>query len=471
MTTMITRVSIASGFRDLESALAGKLITAESDEYGQARKVQNIDFDRHPLAIVRAANTQDVSFAIRFARRHGLRVAVRSGGHSVAGHSMVDDAIVVDLSHMKGIEIDPATGVARVQPGVTSGQLAPVAAQHGLAISTGDTSSVGFGGLATGGGIGFMVRKHGLTIDHMLAAEVVTADGEIITASKDEHPELFWAIRGGGGNLGVVTEFTFQLKQVGTILGGDLLLPASREVIRGYLDYTVNAPDGLSTIAHVMHAPPAPFVPADMVGSLVLAIIVCWTGDLQEGEAAVAPLRSLATPVADTVRPMSYPDIYLSTEHQAAPHGAVLRTMFADELSDDTLDAFIRGIQWASSPYSVVHLRGLGGQMSRVSKDATAFAHRDRRYMMAIIAVWLDPNEDAAPHHAWAEDLWNQVRQEGIGAYVNFVGDEGEDRIRDAYPSETYERLARVKQAYDPANVFSLNQNIRPAAPIALWAD
>ena len=226
--------------------------------------------DRRPLAIVRAANAQDVAEAVSFARDHALPLAVRSGGHSLAHHSMIDGAIVVDLSGMKRVSIDPEARIARVQAGATSGDLAGPAHAHGLALSTGDTSSVGMGGLTTGGGIGFMARKYGLAIDNLLSAQVVTADGEIVTASADEHPDLFWAIRGGGGNFGIVTEFKFRLAPVGQILGGDLLLPASREVLRGYLDYAASAPDDLTTIANLMHAPPAPFVPPERVGELVL---------------------------------------------------------------------------------------------------------------------------------------------------------------------------------------------------------
>ena len=232
---------------------------------------------------------------------------MRSGGHSLAYLSVIDDAIVVDLSQMERVSIDPEARIARVQPGATSGDLAGPANAHGLALSTGDTHSVGMGGLTTGGGIGFMVRKYGLAIDNLLSAQVVTAAGEIVTASADEHPDLFWAIRGGGGNVGIVTEFVFRLAPVGQILGGELMLPASREVLRGYLDYAASAPDDLTTIANLMYAPPAPHVPQERVGELVLSILVCWTGDVADGERALAPLRALATPVADAVAPMPYP--------------------------------------------------------------------------------------------------------------------------------------------------------------------
>jgi FAD/FMN-containing dehydrogenase len=448
----------------LRRRLAGELITAFDAGYDDARRVQSIVVDRYPLAIVRAATAGDVAVAVDFARERGLPLAVRSGGHSVAHHSMVDDAIVVDLSRMKRVLVDPQARTARVQGGATSGDLAGPAAEHGLALSTGDTASVGIGGLTTGGGVGFMARKYGLAIDNLLAAEVVTAAGEIVTASETEHPDLFWALRGGGGNVGIVTEFTFRLAPVGMVLGGMLVLPGTREVIRGYLDAAVAAPDDLTTIANLMPAPPLPFVPQEFVGKPVVAVLVTWTGDIESGQAALAPLRALAEPVADLVGPMPYSEMYRLTEHQSAPHAAEVRMMFADELSDATIDAALTAIATADSPFSVFHLRGLGGAMARVDPGATAFAHRQRRYFVSIMRAWFDPTEDPASHRAWAESLWQAIRHDGKGVYVNFLGDEGEARVREAYPGETYDRLATVKAAYDPENLFRLNQNVAPKA-------
>lgn len=458
-----TAVMTDADLDGLRIELTGALLTPGSVGYDDARKVQDVTVDTQPLAIVRAAGSADVAAAVNFARVYGLPLAVRSGGHSLAKHSMPDAALVVDLSLMKRVDIDPVSRVARVQSGVTSGELAGPALEHGLALTTGDTSSVGFGGLTTGGGIGFMVRKYGLTIDHLLQAEVVTAAGDVVTASEKEHPDLFWAIRGGGGNYGIVTEFTVRLEQVGQILGGDLLLPASREVVRRYLEYSASAPDGLSTIGNIMCAPPAPFVPEDRVGELVLSIIIAWTGDLEEGERAIAPLRALATPIADTVRPMPYPSIYLSTDHQTIRHGFAMRSMFADELSDETLDAFLDAMKPASSPYSIIHLRGLGGQLARVDRDATAFAHRDKRYLVAVIGIWLDESEDPQVHHRWTTDLYQKISHEGDGVYVNFLSDDGPERIGDAYPEATLARLRAIKRQYDPGNLFTFNQNITPS--------
>ena len=460
--TTRTVAHTGSQLNELRSRLVGRLLTPDGAVYDEARTTLYLNVDRHPLAIVRAANAQDVAVAVNYARDRALPLAVHSGGHSHAHFSVVDGAIVVDLSAMKRVSIDPETSVARVQAGATSADLAGPAHEHDLALSTGDTQSVGLGGLTTGGGIGFMVRRYGLALDNLLSAQVVTAAGDILTASDDEHPDLFWAIRGGGGNFGIVTEFTFRLAPVGQVLGGELLLPASREVLRGYLDYVAAAPDDLTTITSLMHAPPAPHVPPDRVGEPVLSILVCWTGSIADGERALAPLRALAPPVVDNVSVMPYAALYHFTDLHGARVGVSIRMMFADALSDAALDAALAALQQSTSPYSIVEFRGLGGAMARVPTDATAFAHRDRRYFVAIIAIWLDESEDAAVHGAWTESLWRLICREGSGVYVNFLGNEGEARVHEAYPPATYARLARIKRQYDPENLFRYNQNIPP---------
>jgi FAD/FMN-containing dehydrogenase len=377
---------------------------------------------------------------------------------------MIDEALVVDFSGYKRVVVDPQERIAYVQPGATSGDLAGPAGEHGLALSTGDARSVGMGGLTTGGGIGFMVRKYGLAIDNLLSARVVLADGSIVTTSATGRPDLFWAIRGGGGNFGIVTEFTYRLAPVGMVYGGALALPATKEVIRGYLDYAVSAPEDLTTITNLMFLPPAPFVPAEWVGKPALVILPVWTGSMEEGEKAMAPLRALAEPIADLVGPMPYPAIYNFTDESTAPHGAALRSMFADDLSNDAIDAILAALATPTSPFALIQLRPLGGAMARVEKYDTAFAHRDKNLMLAIINIWLDPTEHTAPHKAWTEALFAQIRHEGDGAYVNFVQNEGEGRIRDAYPERTYTRLAAIKKFYDPENLFRFNQNITPKA-------
>jgi hypothetical protein len=450
-------------FGNLRARLSGELILPDHVEYDDARSTIHITMDRRPLAIVRAATEEDVSAAVTFAREHSLQFTVRSGGHSIPMLSVLDDTVMIDLSHMKQVRIDPVARIAQVQAGATSGDLAGPANEHGLALSTGDTHSVGMGGLTTGGGIGFMVRAYGLAIDNLLSARVVLADGSIVTTNAIERPDLFWAIRGGGGNFGVVTEFTFRLAQVGNVLAGELMLPATREVLRGYLEYSTSAPNDLTTIANLWHAPPFPYVPEDRVGEMVLSILVNWTGDPAEGQLALAPLRALATPVVDTIGVIPYPEIYRLTDFAAAPHEAAIRMMFADDLSDATLDATLDAMANASSPFILIQFRGLGGAMAEVDEMATAFAHRQQRYFLAIIGIWLDAAEDGALHHGWTDALWRAIRPDGSGVYVNFLENEGEERVREAYPAETYERLAKIKRHYDPENVFRFNQNISPA--------
>jgi FAD/FMN-containing dehydrogenase len=461
MTTVLAPTSNPAVINALRARVAGEVITADDGQYDEARQV-HLFSDRQPAALVRVANATDVAEAVLFAQEYGYELAVRSGGHSVGNHSMIDGALVVDFSAMKNITIDPANRTARIQPGATSGDLAGPAHAYGLALSTGDTASVGFGGLVTGGGLGFMARKYGLAIDNLLSAQVVTADGRIVTASESEHEDLFWAIRGGGGNFGIVTEFEVRLAPVGQVLGGALIVPATRQSVRGFLDYIDGAPDELTVLADIIKAPPAPFVPEDRVGETVLYLLICWSGGVEEGERAVAPLRALGEVIADTIEPMPYPVMYQYTEELTQRMGVAIRSMFADELSDETIDASIAAVSASQSPISLVHIRGMGGAIDRVASDETAFAHRARRYWWTAIDVWLDPAEDPAPHHKWADGLWDQVRHERKGVYVNFLGSERDDRIHEAYPGDTFNRLLEIKRRYDPENVFCFNQNIRP---------
>ncbi len=446
----------------LRKRVSSPVFTEHDPGYRDARKPSVLAPDPRPYAVVQAETAEDVAATVDFAREIGFPLAVRGGGHSLSGFGTVDDGVVIDLSRMKRIAADPATGIARVQAGATTADLVAAAGPHGLALTTGDTASVGLGGLATGGGIGFLVRKYGLTIDNLRSAEVVLADGRIVTASEFEHSDLFWAIRGGGGNFGIVTEFTFQLARVDTILGGALVLPATRDVVRGYLEQSVAAPDGLTTIANIMHAPPVPPIPGEWVGEVVLLILAVWDGPVEEGERALAPLRALAEPVADTIQPMPYAGIYQYTAAQDMPHAAAARMMFAADLSDRAIDEMLAAVAVAPGPMSVVQLRGLGGAMARVDAAATAFAHRQQPLFASILSVWMDGSQDPAPQRAWMEELWRKIRDEGSGAYVNFLESEGNDRTLDAYPDETYARLAAIKQVYDPENLFRRNQNIQP---------
>jgi FAD/FMN-containing dehydrogenase len=352
--------------------------------------------------------------------------------------------------------------MARVQGGAKSRDLALPAHEHGLAMSTGDTGSVGVGGLVTGGGIGWFVRKYGLAADRLRSAQVVLADGRLVTASATENADLFWAIRGGGGNFGIVVEFEFELVPVRHITGGAIVLPATREVVRGYLEYTSTAPDGLSTTGNITHAPPAPFIPEERVGEPVLLILAAWSGEESEADAALAPLRALAEPIADTMERIPYPAMFQYMEWAEAPHRGVPRMMFTDEFPDETIDDCLEAIEKATSPFSVVHLRGLGGELARMDEGSTAFAHRQRRYFVSILTLWFELEDEGAAHRAWGEELWGKISHLRDGVYVNFLGMEGDARVREAYPAEVYERLAAVKGKYDPENVFRFVQNVRP---------
>lgn len=443
--------------------IQGRLIQPGDAAYESARIIHNAAYQRSPRLIVQPADATDVIAAVNFAREQGVPLAVRSGGHSIAGHSS-SDTLVLDFSAMKAITIDPERRRARIEPGATWGEVTAAAHEHGLAIPAGDTASVGVGGLTTGGGIGWLARKYGLTIDSLLAAEVVTADGRLVRAGADEHPDLFWAIRGGGGNFGIITAFEFQAHPVDMVVGGAIFYDAAdgEAVLRGYADYAGSAPDELTTIVFMMHAPPLPFIPPEKHGTPVIALGLVYAGDLAEGQRIVQPLRELATPIVDLTGPMPYPAIYtLTAEAEKPGHYSDVRSMFMDSLDDDAIGTIMRQLNALSSPFGLIQLRVLGGAMARVAPEATAFAHRRQGIFLAAINLWMDPSESLI-HHAWADRFYEDMRPYAHGVYVNFLGDEGERRIREAYPPATYARLQALKNRYDPTNVFSLNQNIRP---------
>jgi FAD/FMN-containing dehydrogenase len=450
----------------LQLRLRGELIRPGHERYNAARIVHWGSIDRHPALIVRAEDEIDVIAAVDYARETGAPIAVRSGGHGFAGHGMVDDGIVVDLSGMKSMRIDPVRRTARVQPGLTWGEYAEQAQEYGLATTSGDVHSVGVGGLTVGGGVGWMVRKYGLTIDHLRSVDIVTADGKLLRASADEHPDLFWAVRGGGGNFGVITSLEFDLKPAGTILGGGVFYPATdaATIIRAATDYAVSAPDELTVMVFVLHAPPLPFIPEDRVGELSVLVAFCYAGDLDEGERVVAPLRTLAEPIVDAVMPMPYPGMFDLTRDLAKPgRRAALRSMYLRSLEDDAIETIISHMEQGATPYSnFVQLRILGGAMARVPAEATAFGHRDKPYMLLVISEWDNPADDGQ-HQRWTTKFYEELRPHAAGVYVNFVQNEGEARVREAYQPAVYERLAVVKAQYDPTNLFRSNQNIKPA--------
>ncbi len=453
--------TLTASIATLRAKLDGRVITPDDPGYEQARAVFYPSVDRRPAVIVRPGDALEVSRVVLLARETGVELAVRSGGHSLAGHSVCEGGIVLDLSDMHALEIDGDRRTAWAQTGLTAGSYTDAAGAYGLATGFGDTASVGIGGLTLGGGVGFLVRKHGLTIDHLLAAEVVTADGGLLRADVETHPDLFWAIRGGGGNFGVATRFHFRLHPVDTIVGGMLILPATPQVIASFVAEAEAAPEELSTVANIMLAPPMPFLPAEAHGKLVVMALVCYAGEVDPGERAVAPFRALAPPIADMVGPMPYPELYRLTEGGPAPIQEVARSLFMDDVDLQAAEAIVEHLRASSAQFAVAQLRVLGGAMARVPVEATAFAHRGRRVMATLGAVY-ERAAETPVHEAWVTGFAAAVRRGDPGVYVNFLGDEGQARVREAYPGSTWDRLVAVKARYDPTNLFQLNQNIPP---------
>jgi hypothetical protein len=381
----------------------GQVIGPEDAGYDHARSVFYGGFDRRPAVIIRPVDHNEVSLVVSLARQTGLELAVRSGGHSTAGHSLSQGGIVLDLSAMKALDIDIARRTAWAQTGLTAGEYTLAAAQYGLATGFGDTASVGIGGITLGGGIGYLVRKHGLTIDDLLAADIVTADGQLLRTDADHHPDLFWALRGGGGNFGIVTRFKFRLHLIDQVVGGMLILPATPEVITGFMAESQAAPEELSAICNVMAAPPMPFLPAELHGKLIVLAFMVYAGEVEAGQLALAPFRTLAAPLADMLRPMSYPELYPPEEENYHPT-ALGHIMFLDHLDLGAAETILRYLQESDAAMRVVQLRVLGGALARVPVEATAFAHRNQRIMAGLVSFYNGP-EDLPVRQAWLADF------------------------------------------------------------------
>ncbi len=447
---------------DLRAGLKGDVIASDDAGYDAARRVFFTGFDRRPAVIARPADPADVARVVALARETGTELAVRSGGHSRAGHGTSEGGIVLDLSALDAVEVDPASRTAWAQTGATAGAYTTATGEHGLATGLGDAPSVGLGGITLGGGIGYLVRKNGLTIDDLLAAEVVTADGELLEADEETHPDLFWALRGGGGNFGVVTRLRFRLHEVDGILGGMLMLPASTDVIGGLIEAADAAPEELSMIANIIKAPPLPFVPAEAHGKPIVIALMVFAGDADAGSKAIAPIRSLASPLADLVRPMRYPEMYAGAETPPAAYAAGTN-LLVNGLVPGGAGAILEHLETSTAPMAGIQVRVLGGAMARIPDAATAFGHRGAKLMINIAAMYARP-EERPEHESWASSLETALSR-GAGttaAYSGFLGDEGEDGARRAYPPATLERLAQVKRLYDPDNLFRLNVNVRP---------
>ena len=447
----------------------GRLITAGHAEYDTARAVWNGRIDRHPRLIARCGGTADVAAAVRFAREHDLEIAVRGGGHNVAGTAVCDDGIVIDLSAMRAVRVDPHSATAQVQGGALWSDVDQHTQAHGLAGTGGIISHTGVAGLTLGGGLGWLMRKHGLTIDNLIAADVVTADGAQVRASEREHADLFWALRGGGGNFGVVTSFEFQLHAVGPdVLAGAILWDAdnTNDLLRFYRDFVRHAPDELGTVVRFGTAPPLPVIPEELHWRPVVLVGACHVGPFERAEAALRPLRAFGNPLLDLIGPTPY------VSHQSALDSTVLhgwnyywKSTYLPELRDDLIGVIAEHAFAGSSPRSYAAMFHLGGAVSRVPEAATAFGNRRAAHAITLDAVWR-PGEDYAERDtAWTRRFFAALDRYRDGVYVNFLGgDEDPGRIRDAYGAAVYDRLVEIKTRYDPDNVFHHNQNIRPRA-------
>jgi FAD/FMN-containing dehydrogenase len=452
-------------FGVLRSRFSGALIRPDDSEYDETRTVFNAMVDKHPALIARCHSANDVVAAVDCARECGLELAIRSGGHAVTGASSSDGGLVIDLRPMNQVAVNPARRLARVGAGATWGDFDAAAQEFGLATTGGRVSTTGVSGLTLGGGSGWLERKYGLACDNLVSAEVVTADGRVVTANETVNPDLFWALHGGGGNFGVVTSLEFRLHPVGpTVLAGLLLWPgaAGPELVRFYRDFAESAPDELGSAVGFLTGPPAEFVPRHLRGMICAAVVVCYCGPVGEGERVLKALRSFGPPDADLVQPMPYTGLQSMLDDA---NRAGLRNYwtadYLDELSDEAVDTFAEQAFRMGSPHSQCLLFPWGGAVARIGEDATPLARRGSAWVAHPMAMWTEPDEDAE-HTGWAREFSAAMRPfVSGGVYLNFIGDEGEDRIRAAYGTH-HGRLRQIKAKYDPDNLFHLNQNITP---------
>ncbi|HWF74594.1 MAG TPA: FAD-binding oxidoreductase [Solirubrobacteraceae bacterium] len=467
---MTSSVFSETAVDELSSSFGGELLREGDGGYDEARMVWNGCFDRRPGLIARCTSVEDVRAAVDFGRENGLTVAVRAGGHSAQGYGMCDDGLAIDLSPLKAIDVDPEARTVRAQGGVTWGEFDAATQEHGLAVTGGRFSTTGIAGLTLASGSGWLERRCGLTGDNLLSAEVVTADGAVLTASATENPDLFWGLRGGGGNFGIVTSFTYRLHEIGPLIYGGLLacMPdRAGETLRFLSEYMVDAPDDLGCAGAFVSAPPEPFVPEEMHFAPIFGLVVCWSGDIEEGEEVLAPIREVAQPVMDLVQPMPYTALQ-SMLDGGAPHGtrAYFKAEFLPELGDEVIERMVAHGASRPGPMDQLLLEPMGGAMTRIDRGELALGRRDAPWCYHALAMWTDPGEEEAEAHtAWARALAADVAPYATtGAYLNFTSDEGEDRVRRTFGAERYARLVALKDRYDPTNLFHLNQNIRPSA-------
>jgi FAD/FMN-containing dehydrogenase len=467
MTTHEIPVLAEGSIAELSAAMRGRLVRPSDADYDQAREIWNGAHDRYPSLVAQCAGVSDVLRALEFARSEELTVAVRSGGHSIPGYSSVDGGLVIDLSPMQGIRVDPVRRTARAEAGVTWGSFDHETQAFGLATTGGLVSTTGIAGLTLGGGIGWLMRKHGLAADNLIAADVVTADGRLVQASKDDNADLLWGLRGGGGNFGVVTSLEYQLHEVGPLVtGGAVFYPADKaaDVLRVYRGWVGTAPDELTTLVNLLTCPPAPFLPEAWHGKPLVAVIGMHSGPADAAERALRPLREIATPVADLFGPMPYVAMQSLVDPLWGPGAhSYMKAGFMSGLDDAAIDTLVAQHASVTSPKTEVHIQHLGGAVARQGSDATPFGGRDAPFVLNIIASTPAPDgyDEAVD---WAQETYTALGPALTGStYVNFLSDEGSERVRAAYGPETYRRLVALKDKYDPSNVFHLNQNIQPS--------
>ncbi|MET9022340.1 FAD-binding oxidoreductase [Actinopolymorpha sp. NPDC004070] len=449
---------------DLRDRVHGRVVTPDDAEYEQARRVYNAMIDRRPRVVVQATNAGDVRATVDFARDSDVDLAVRGGGHSVPGYGTCDDGVVLDLSGMRGVRVDPRTATARAEGGATWGDFDSATHAFGLAAPGGIISTTGIGGLTLGGGIGHLDRSLGLSCDNLRSADVVTADGRFLLASPDDNADLFWALRGGGGNFGVVTSMEFGLHPVCDVYGGLVFfdLRHAADVLRFYRDFIETADERLSLFPAFQIAPPLPFIPVERHGEPLVGVVTCWSGPMEEGERAVAPIRDLAPPVAEHLGPMPYPALN-SMFDALVPPGMqhYWKTAFARELTDEAIAAHCDFGPRLPALNSTVHIYPVNGAAQRVDAGATAFANRDMTFATVVAGIWPDPGDNEA-NIGWVRDYYHAVAPYSADTgYVNFMSEDDQPKTPTNY-GENYDRLVAVKQAYDPGNLFHLNQNIVP---------
>jgi FAD/FMN-containing dehydrogenase len=463
---MATTIAVADiDVLELSASFTGELVLPGDPAYEEQRRVWNGSIDRYPALIARCRDVADVVAAVEFARTTRLPVAVRGGGHSYPGHSVCDGGIVIDVRPMKGIRVDPQARTARVQAGSLWGELDRETQAFGLATTGGFVSHTGVAGLTLGGGIGWLHRKHGLTVDQLLSVDLVTAEGERVRASETENPELFWGLRGGGGNFGIATEFDFRLHPVGpTVLAGPIYWPLDEApaLLRFYREWIAEAPDELTTIVTQRRAPAAEIVPSELHGKLVVAVTCCYAGAVEEAEEVLRPLKAFGSPVLDRCEPKPYAS-HQTTFDSSFPHGwhYYFRACDVAELSDEVIDVMVEHGRQIVSPITTVALWQMGGAVARVADSETAFDGRAAAFTFNI-----NGNSKTADgfdtEREWARAYWTALEPYHTSVYVNFLMEEGQERIRQAYGAEKYERLKKLKRTYDPTNFFRLNQNIPP---------